>query len=118
MAQLAVRDGDLVLQLTLLERAEVQHGDLRVPLSAVSAVDVLGRAMEAMDDCTPHPTSMPGRRAVGTYRRNDQRMFAAVHLGGQRGVRIRLEGERHQEWVVGCSDPEAVARDLRAALAP
>lgn len=118
MAQLVVRDGDLVLRLTALEKAEALHGDLRVPLTAVRGVDVLDRAIAAVDGWRSPGTGVPGLLAVGTYRRGGPRTFAVVHLGTHGGVRVRLGGVEHEQWVVGCSDPEAVARDLRAALAP
>ncbi len=57
MAQLRVEGDDLVLHLSVAEKAESLHGDLRVPLSAVQGVEVL--------DDAHGPADMIGLR-VGT----------------------------------------------------
>jgi hypothetical protein len=39
-------------------------------------------------------------------------MLAVVHRDTPRGLRVRLEGADHDEWIVGCADPEAVLATL------
>ena len=35
-------------------------------------------------------------------------MFIAVHGDTTRGVRVLLDGDSYDEWIVGTADPEAV----------
>lgn len=45
-------------------------------------------------------------------------IFAAVLPDTPRGLRIVLDGSFYHQWIVGCRDPEAVARRIEAAPAP
>lgn len=114
MADLRVEDGELVLHLTSMEKVEGAHGDLRVPLSAVRGVEVLD---DAHTPAGVHAgikigARIPGMLEVGTIQGRTKRLFAAVHHDTPRGLRIRLEGTSYDEWIVGCTDPEAVATKL------
>jgi hypothetical protein len=57
-------------------------------------------------------TRIPGVIEVGTIRGLKRKMLAAVHRDTPRGLRVRLEGADHDEWIVGCADPEAVLATL------
>jgi hypothetical protein len=116
MAELSVEGNELVLRLSRAERLESLHGDLRVPLGSVRSVEVLEDAHV--------PADVPGWRTgtriprvveVATVSAQGRRIFAAVHHDTPRGVRVRLDGQAQEEWVVGCADPEDVVRALRAA---
>jgi hypothetical protein len=43
-------------------------------------------------------------------------MFVAVHRDTPRGVRVLLEGDSYDEWIVGASDPESVVAFLNEKL--
>ena len=114
MAELRVEDGELVLHLSLGEKAGGVHGDLRAPLSAVRGVEVVDDAHEPVDHGIKIGERIPGVVEVGTVLQGGGRkVFAAVHHKTPRGVRVLLEGTTYAEWIVGCEDPEAV---VRAAL--
>ena len=49
MAELQVEGEQVVLHLSRVEEFEAVHGDLRAPLSAVRAVEVLDDAHEPVD---------------------------------------------------------------------
>lgn len=90
MAALEV-DGDvLVLRLRAIEKAEGAHSDIRVPLSAVTAV-------RSVDDPWPE---LRGIRAPGT---------------GLPNVVVDLEGAAYGRLVVTADDAAARARSIARA---
>lgn len=114
MAELAVENDELVLHLSGAEKAESLHRDLRVPLSAVTSIQVLEDAHGAAD----HPglkagTRLPGVVEVASIRTADGKIFAAIHRATPRGVRVLLHEGSYDEWIVGCPDPEAVVAALK-----
>ena len=40
------------------------------------------------------------------------KIFAVVHKNTPRGLLIWLEGSSHDQWIVGCADPETLASSL------
>lgn len=114
MAELRVEQADLVLHLSAVEKVEGVHGDLRAPLSAVRAIDVLDDAHGPVGwrAGVKVGTRIPGVIEVGTIRGHHRKVFAAVHHDTPRGVRVQLDGASHDEWIVGCADPEAVVAAL------
>jgi hypothetical protein len=112
MAQLRVEGGELVLHLSGFEKAGAVHGDLRVPLSALRGVEVLDDAHGPVDRGFKIGTRIPRVVEDGTIHTGGRKIFAAVHHDTPRGVRVLLEGASHDEWIVGCADPEAVAAGL------
>jgi hypothetical protein len=118
MAQLQVEGGELVLSLSVLEKVGGVHGDLRVPLSAVRAVEVLADAHGPADDVgIKAGTRIPRVIELGTIYGSSKKIFAAVFHNTPRGVRIVLEGSFYDEWIVGAADPEAVAQTVLGHLA-
>jgi uncharacterized protein len=115
MAELQVEGAELVLHLSGLEKAAAVHGDLRVPLSAVRAVEVLEDAHEPADHGFKVGERLPRVVEVATVRAGGKKIFAAVHHDTPRGVRIVLDGADHDEWIVGCQDPEAVKSQIDEA---
>jgi hypothetical protein len=114
VAELRVERDELVLHLSAVEKVEGVHGDLRAPLSAVRAIEVLDDAhhLVGWKAGIKIGTRIPGVIEVGTIRGRKRKIFAAVHHDTPRGVRVQLEGSSHDEWVVGCADPEAVVAGL------
>jgi hypothetical protein len=117
MAELQRAGGELVLHLSGAEKAEAVHGDLRVPLSALSGVEVIDDAHSWTGIGVGFKVGMrvPGVATVATVRGHGEKVFVAVHVDTPRGVRVRLAGTPWDEWIVGCADPEAVAATLTAA---
>jgi hypothetical protein len=116
MAELQLEGGELVLHLSGAEKAEALHGDLRVPLSAIRGVEVIGDTHSWTGIGAGFKVGMrvPGVATVATVRGHGEKVFVAVHHDTPRGVRVRLEGAPWDEWIVGCADPETVA----ATVAP
>ena len=57
MARLAIDANELLLQLSPLEKLGALHGDLRVPIAAVTSVSVVARLWREMRGIA----RMPGR---------------------------------------------------------
>jgi hypothetical protein len=118
MAELEVEDGELVLRLSGIEKAEAIQSDLHVRLSAVRGVEVIDDTMEMTRIKTGFKVGMrfPGRASVAAVRRPGHTMFVAVHHDTPRGVRVLLEGDTYDEWIVGAADPESVVAILNEKL--
>lgn len=118
MADLEVRDGELVLTLSAAEKLEGVHGDLHAPLDAVAGIEVLddAHAPAGLSAGVKIGTRIPGVIEVGTIQGVKRRLFAAVHHDTPRGLRVRLDGRSYDEWIVGLSDPEATLGRLRRHL--
>lgn len=115
MAELKVEGDEIVLHLSLGEKAAAVHGDPRVPLSSLRRVEVLEDAHEPADHGWRIGERLPGVVEVGTILDGGRKIFAAVHHGTPRGVMLSFEGTGYDEWVVGCTDPESVVAMLKAA---
>ena len=114
MAELCMQDGALALRLSAAEQIGAAHGDLRVPLSAVRRVEVLADAHGPADHGIKLGTRIPGVIEVGTVRGGGRNIFAAVLPDTPGASRIVLDGSFYHEWIVGCADPESVARQIMA----
>jgi hypothetical protein len=118
VAELEAGDGELVLRLSAVEKAEAIHTDLHVPLSAVRGVEVVDDALEMTRINTGLKVGMrvPGTATVAAVRRPGHKMFVAVHHDTPRGVRVLLEGDSYDEWIVGVADPESVVARIKVNL--
>ncbi|MGN6333270.1 MAG: hypothetical protein ACTHOD_16770 [Motilibacteraceae bacterium] len=105
---------ELTVELTPAEKVVGLHGDVTVPLSAVTAVEVVPDALAAAHGLRAPGTALPGVRKVGTWRSRDGAEFvvAARH---QAGVRLTLTGQKLSSLLVGDDDAEALAARIRAA---
>lgn len=115
VAELTIEGEVLVLRLSVLERVEALHGQLRMPLASVRQVEVLDNAHQAIGwrGVKLPGSRIPGVVEVGTFLTGGRRVFAVVHHDTPRGLRIRLADADFDELVVGCADPETLAAKLR-----
>ena len=114
MADLHTADGELVLHLRGVEKAEGFHGDIRVPLSAVTAVRVVDDAWPELRGIRAPGTGLPDVIAVGTRRGDFGKDFAAVHGRGP-AVVVELTGADYGRLVVTADDAAAVVSSIREA---
>jgi hypothetical protein len=114
------RDGEeLVVRLSAAEKAEAVHGDIRVPMSSVRAVEVVDDAVHAVNAYRKSiGAAWPGRFVIGTFRSDGVKTFAVVHHNTPRGVKVQLEGANFDELLVGCDNPESIAGHIGAPLPP
>ena len=114
MADLEV-DGDaLVLHLRAIEKAEGAHGDIRVPLTAVTAVRAVDDPWPELRGMRAPGTGLPNVIAVGTRRGAFGKDFAAVHGKGP-AVVVELEGAAYSRLVVTADDAMARAQSIAEA---
>ncbi len=112
MAELEVDGDEIVLRLSLGEKAASVHRDPRAPVSSLRRVAVLEDAHEPADHGWKIGERLPGVAEVGTILDGGTKIFAAVHHGTPRGLLLEFEGADYDEWVVGCENPEAVLARL------
>ncbi|TFV58815.1 hypothetical protein E4P42_09930 [Mycobacterium sp. PS03-16] len=113
MAQVRRVGQDLEVRLTVGEKIAALRGDLRVPLSAVTAVDVVTEPLAAVTGARAPGLGLPGRAKIGTWRQRGRRTFAVARAHVP-AVRIALSGQRDDVLIVSLPDAEAVAASLRA----
>jgi len=113
VATIAVLGEDLVVEMTLLERAEAFHSSVRVRRSAVREVRVVESAWPELRGVRAPGTGIPGVIAVGTRRGFFGKDFAVVH-GRAPAVVVDLEGEEYSRLVVTSNDAAALAATITA----
>ena len=114
VADLEVDGDELVLHLRPLEKAEGAHGDIRVPLSAVTAVRSVDDPWPELRGIRAPGTGLPNVIAVGTRRGGFGKDFAAVHGKGP-AVVVELQGAEYSRFVVTADDAAARARTIAMA---
>ena len=108
MADLRIEGDELVLHMGPLEKTEGFHGDIRVPLSAVTAVRPVDDAWPELRGIRAPGTGIPNVIAVGTRRGGFGKDFAAVHGTGP-AVVVELEGATFGRLVVTSDDAATCA---------
>ena len=114
ISELRIEGDELMLRLSASVKVEGAHRDLRAPLSAVRGMEVLDDARRAAGfrAGVMIGTRISGVVKFGVIEGRTRQRFVAVHHDTSRGLRIQLDGTLFDEWIVGCSDPEAVAARL------
>jgi hypothetical protein len=107
-----VREGEtLVLWLTPQEKVQASHGEIRVPLSSVTSVEVLENPIKSVHGLRIG-AGVPGSMLVGTVIGWHTKTFAVIHADTRRGVRVKLNGAKFDQLVLGCDDPETMINSL------
>jgi hypothetical protein len=115
VAELQIDNADLVLHLRALEKAEGAHGDIRVPLSSVTAVRSVDDPWQELRGIRAPGTGLPNVIAVGTRRGKFGKDFAAVHGKGP-AVVVELEGVDYERVIVTLDDAGAQALAIAEAV--
>jgi hypothetical protein len=115
VAELQIDGDELVLHLRGLEKAEGAHGDIRMPLSAVTAVRSVEDPWAELRGIRAPGTGVPNVIAVGTRRGNFGKDFAAVHGKGP-AVVVELKGADYQRLIVTLDDAAARAKAIAEAV--
>lgn len=116
MADLAVEGAAVVVRLTPLEKLGAMRGDVRVPLTAVTAVRVSEDPWSELRGMRMPGTGIPGVIALCTLRGAGVRDFAAVY-GRRPAVVVEASGADFGRLTVSCDDAaekaQVIARHLR-----
>lgn len=111
MANVVVRGDELRVELTWLEKLAALHGDISIPLSAVTGSEVVDRPVSAVTGMRAPGLAIPGRTKIGTWRAPGRRIFA-VARSRTPAVRIDLSGQKYDQLIVSLPDAAAVAAQL------
>jgi hypothetical protein len=114
MATLQVTPPTLSVRLTRGEKIAGLLRDVDLPLDAVCEVSVVAEPLAELRGLRAPGLALPGIRKIGTWRRPGERTLVSIRRD-QPAVRVRLEGARWDQLLIGTDEPEAVAAALRAA---
>jgi hypothetical protein len=114
VAAVEVRGNDLVIAMTTLEKIEGAHGEIELPLTAVTNVRVVDDAWPELRGIRAPGTGVPGKIAVGTRRGKFGKDFAVVHGKGPALV-LELTGASFQRIVLTVDEPAALAATIALA---
>ena len=113
MTQVSLSDGRLVVRLRPWERLAGLLGDLDVPLTAVTAVEVVPDGTRAVRGVRAPGLAWPGGPRIGTWRGRGARRYVAVRPR-RPALRLRLRGQRYDEVLVSTPEAERLAGALAA----
>jgi len=115
MALLRRIGDEIVVTLNDLEKAGALRGDVHVPFSAVRSVRVSTSPFVDLKGMRAPGTGIPGVIALGTWRGNGYKDFAALYRGGP-AVVVELEGAAWRRLLVSAQDAPAIVERLREPL--
>ena len=116
MAQIQRTDAYFDIVLTPFEKLMALHRGVRVPLSSVTAVNVVERPLDEVKGFRAPGLHLPSRIKIGTWRASGRRTFA-VARAQQTAVRVDLSDGEYDTLVISVPDAAAVAEDIRTASA-
>ncbi|SDX99384.1 hypothetical protein SAMN05444365_101318 [Micromonospora pattaloongensis] len=112
MSTVTITADAIEVRLHAAEKAATLRGNLRVPRTAVSSVEVVEDALAATAGLRIG-LGVPGHRKLGTWHSLHGKEFVDVRKG-QSAVRIRLAGHQYDSLLLGVDDPQAIVRTLDA----
>jgi hypothetical protein len=112
MAAVYIVGDRLRVRLTRTEKVLGLLRDTDVPLSQVRDVEFVAEGLAAPAGMRAPGYSWPWARKIGTWRRARSKSMVSVRRG-QPALRIRVEGHRFDELVLGADDAETLAVALR-----
>jgi hypothetical protein len=114
MSAVSLTASELTVELTRAEKVAGVHGDITVPLSAITSVEVVPDALAAAHGFRAPGLDLPGVRRVGTWRTRRGAEFVVAGRD-QAGVRLTLAGQELSSLLLGDDDAEALAERIEAA---
>lgn len=114
VASVRVEGGTVTIVLSVAEKVEAIHGDIRVARSSITDVYTAVDGMGEISGLRMPGTAVPGLIDAGTFLSDGQRTFAVVH-GHAPAVVLDLAGEAFDRIVVTVNDPHEVIASLHAA---
>jgi hypothetical protein len=121
MASIAREGNEVVLKLSTGERLLAVHRDVRVPLPAVTSVDVVDQPIRRIQGLKPRNFKVaggywPGHFAYGCFFDGAVRrlLFAAANSRKPRGLEINLDGVKYTRLIVSLDDPDAAKAALNS----
>jgi len=113
VADILVRDGELIVQLSMLEKLGALHADVHVPLSQVVTARVVEHPWGALRGMRLPGTGIPGVIMLGTKRGRFGADFVAVYHD-RPAVVVELRDTAFSRLLVTVDDPAAVVDSVGA----
>jgi hypothetical protein len=113
-SRVELSDGRVKVRLRPWERVAGLLGDLDLPITAVTAAEVVPDGTSAVRGVRAPGLAWPGGPRIGTWRGRGATRWVAVRPG-RPALRLHLHGQRYDEVVVTTPDAERLAADLPAA---
>lgn len=111
VANLRIDDDTVTVELTMLEKAEGAHGNLRIPRSAIAAFWAAPDGLAEVPGLKLIGAGMSGVIKVGTFVGEGKRTFAVCHGTGP-AVVLELTGQRYDRVVVTVANPQETISGL------
>lgn len=115
MATITIDNGQLNIEMSLLDRVLSLKSHLTVPLEHITGVTIRPEEARSWFHGFRVGTSVPGIVTAGTFYTRDGRVFYDVH-DPDKTIAIDLQGESYKRVIVQVDDPEGTAERIRAAL--
>lgn len=108
MAELAIKDGNIELNLSTKEKfGALQRSDLSFPVASVRSVERLQNSRDGIRGMRAPGTGWPGKIALGKWRTFKTVDFIAVYKNDP-GYLIELHDQRYDRIVVSSPDVPAL----------
>lgn len=112
---IAIDQTDLVVNLQPNEKRWGFLADLRVPISSISAVEVVVDGRKAVRGIRA-PGLGGWQRLIGTWRASGNKQYVCVRRN-QPAIKVTVEGHKFRTLLLGSDDAERVAAEIRTAAA-
>jgi hypothetical protein len=113
MPSIAIDENDLVVTLEPNEKRWGLLRDLRVPVTSISAVEVVADGRRAV-----RGVRAPGlggtQRLIGTWRASGNKQYVCVRRG-QPAIKVTVERQRVRTILIGLDEAESTADGIRTA---
>lgn len=110
---MAIDGTELVVTLERNERWWGLLLDLRVPITSITAIEVVPDGRRATRGMRAPGLGGP-QRLIGTWRATNDKQYVCVRRG-QRAVKVILDGQKYRTILIGLDDADRVATDIRSA---
>ena len=111
MAVLELTETTLAVRFTRGEKLGGWVRDTEVPRSAIRSVQVVADALSATRGLRAPGLGLPGVRKIGTWRHSGERTLVSVSRD-QPALRIELDGQPYDTWLIGADDAATLADRL------
>jgi hypothetical protein len=111
MTSILVSADAVTVHLPMASRIAGLLGDQVVPRSAITSAEAVTDGLTAARGLRAPGLALPGRRKIGTWRGGGARRFVDVRRG-QPALRLRLQGQRYDELLIGHDAAAALAAQL------
>ncbi|MGB0120387.1 MAG: hypothetical protein WBP55_05490 [Solirubrobacterales bacterium] len=112
MSRLTTEDGNLLVEPSLTERIFALRGDIEVPLTEITDVEVVADGLATARGIRAPGLSIPGYMKTGTWRRSGEKAFVAAR---RNRPSLKISMAASSEWsniLVSCDDAEDWAGKL------